>query len=76
MVVPDKPDTKEKKPDTGSLMDQIRAGKKLKSREDRPPPVPPRDKPKSTLDALKDAMARRRPQVVDSESEGESDWSE
>ena len=76
VVVPDKPDTKEKKPDTGSLMDQIRAGKKLKSREDRPPPVPPRDKPKSTLDALKDAMARRRPQVVDSESEGESDWSE
>lgn len=76
VVVPDKPDAKKKEPDGDSLLEQIRAGKKLKSKDDRPPPLPPRGKPKSTMDALRDAMALRRPQVVDSESEGESDWSE
>lgn len=76
VVVPDKPDAKKKEPDGVSLLDQIRAGKKLKSREDRPPPLPPRDEPKSAMDALRKAMDRRRPQVEDSETEGESDWSE
>lgn len=82
VVVPDKPDTKEKKPDTGSLMDQIRAGKKLRSaQKERPPPKeqPPPPKETSLLDALRGKFASRRDKVKegsDSEGEIESDWSE